>query len=61
MRPAKTQQEIFGRLRSETATEHRYAIRGYVSTVAEHGADVMAAIRDALLGCAWMAPDPVSA
>ena len=32
LRPAKTQQKISGRLRSETATRHRYAVRGYMST-----------------------------
>jgi hypothetical protein len=31
VRPAKTQQKISGRLRSEDATRHRYAIRGYIS------------------------------
>ena len=59
VRPAKTQQKISGRLRSEQSTEHRYAIRGYISTAANHGADVMTAIRDALLGRAWMPPDPL--
>ncbi|MDA0638965.1 IS66 family transposase, partial [Nonomuraea sp. MCN248] len=61
IRPAKTQQKISGRLRSETTTEHRYAIRGYLSTAAKHGADVMTAIRNALLGRAWMPPDPTPA
>ncbi|TMR88382.1 IS66 family transposase [Nonomuraea basaltis] len=61
IRPAKTQQKISGRLRSEQTTEHRYAIRGYISTAAKHGADVMTAIRDALLGRAWMPPDPLPA
>jgi transposase len=58
VRPAKTQQKISGRLRSERATENRYAIRGYLSTVVKHGADVITAIRDALLGRAWMPPAP---
>jgi len=61
VRPAKTQQKISGRLRSQTTTEHRYAIRGYVSTATKHGVDVMPAIRDALLGRAWMPPDPAPA
>jgi len=61
VRPAKTQQKISGRLRSQTTTEHRYAIRGYLSTAAKHGADVMTAIRNALLGRAWMPPDPTPA
>lgn len=54
LRPAKTQQKISGRLRSEKATRHRYAIRGYASTAAKHGVPVLAAIRDALAGNAWM-------
>ncbi|WP_405084024.1 IS66 family transposase [Microbispora sp. NBC_01389] len=61
VRPAKTQQKISGRLRSERTTAHRYAIRGYLSTAAKHGADVMTAIRDALVGRAWMPPDPTPA
>jgi transposase len=61
VRPAKIQQKISGRLRSEQVTEHRYAIRGYVSTAAKHGVDVMTVIRDALLGRAWMPPDPIPA
>lgn len=56
LRPAKTQQKISGRLTSETVTEHRYAIRGYISTVAKHGADIMTAIRDALAGQPWTPP-----
>ena len=58
LRPAKTQQKISGRLRSETATRNRYAIRGYISTAAKHGTDVMTAIRDALTGNPWMPPIP---
>ncbi|ABP54400.1 IS66 family transposase [Salinispora tropica] len=56
LRPAKTQQKISGQLTSEKITEHRYAIRGYVSTVTKHGADVMTAIRDAILGRPWTPP-----
>ncbi len=56
LRPAKTQQKISGRLRSETATRNRYAIRGYLDTARKHGADVMTAIRDALTGIPWMPP-----
>jgi transposase len=61
VRPAKTQQKISGRLRSEATTEHRYAIRGYISTAAKHGTDVLTTIREALLGRAWMPPDPTPA
>ncbi|MEV4362664.1 hypothetical protein [Nonomuraea sp. NPDC049625] len=45
----------------EPATAHRYAVRGYLSTAAKHGTDVMAAIRDALLGRAWLPPAPIPA
>ena len=58
LRPAKTQQKISGRLRSETAARNRYAIRGYASTAAKHGASTLAAIRDALAGSPWMPPLP---
>jgi hypothetical protein len=56
VRPAKTQQNVSGRLTSVTVTADRYAIRGYISTVVKHGADVMTAIRDALCGRPWMPP-----
>jgi transposase len=56
LRPAKTQQKISGRLTSDTVTTNRYAIRGYISTVTKHGADVMTAIRDAILDRAWTPP-----
>lgn len=60
LRPAKTQQKISGRLRSEQATRDRYAIRGYISTVAKHGAHALTAIHDAFPGRLWMPliPDP---
>jgi transposase len=61
VRPAKTQQKISGRLRSEQATRHRYAIRGYVSTAAKHGISVLAALRDAIAGNTWMPPIPAQA
>ena len=50
-----------GRLRSENATRHRYAIRGYISTAAKHGTGVFTALRNALTGNPWMPPIPVSA
>ena len=58
LRPAKTQQKISGRLRSETATRNRYAIRGYIGTARKHRADIITAIRDALAGNPWMPPIP---
>jgi transposase len=57
-RPAKTQQKISGRLRSEETTRHRYAIRGYISTASKHGTDILTALRDAILGHPWMPPVP---
>ncbi|GAA1002225.1 hypothetical protein GCM10009555_107810 [Acrocarpospora macrocephala] len=61
LRPAKTQQKISGRLRSERHARHRYAIRGYLSTAMKHGLDVMTVLRDALLGRLWMPPGPATA
>ena len=58
LRPAKTQQKISGRLRSEQVTRDRYAIRGYISTAAKHGTHVLTAIHDALAGNPWMPPTP---
>ena len=60
VRPAKTQQKISGRLRSEQATRHRYAIRGYISAAAKHGISVFTALRDALTGNPWIPPIPTS-
>jgi transposase len=61
LRPAKTQQKISGRLRSETATRYRYAIRGYGSTAAKHGIAIFTAIREALAGNPWIPPIPAVA
>jgi transposase len=61
LRPAKTQQKISGRLRSETTTRHRYAIRGYASTARKHGIGMFTAIKDALAGNPWIPPIPASA
>jgi transposase len=58
LRPAKTQQKISGRLRSAQVTRDRYAIRGYISTAAKHGAHVLTALHDALAGNPWMPPIP---
>ena len=60
LRPAKTQQKISGRLRSEKTTRDRYAIRGYISTARKHGTDVLTAIRAALAGTPWMPPAPAA-
>ncbi len=58
LRPAKTQQKISGRLRSEKAARDRYAVRGYASTAVKHRRDALTAIRDALAGNPWMPPAP---
>ena len=58
LRSAKTQQKISGRLRSDAATRHRYAIRGYISTAAKHDIDAITAIRDALARNPWIPPSP---
>jgi hypothetical protein len=58
VRPAKTRQKISGRLRNEETTRHLYTIRGYISTVGKHGADVLAALRDTILGHPRMPPIP---
>lgn len=56
LRPAKTQQKISGRLRSETTTNYRYRIASYTSTAAKHGINALNALRDALLGRPWFPP-----
>ena len=58
LRPAKTQQKISGRLRSEKTTRDRYAIRGYVSTATKHGVAIFTAIYAALAGNPWIPPVP---
>jgi transposase len=63
LRPAKTQEKISGRLRSEATTGHRYAIRGYLSTATKHHTSALGALgalRDALTGNPWMPPIPDS-
>jgi hypothetical protein len=60
VRPAKTQQKISGRLRSEKTTRHRYAIRGYASTAGKHGHQIFTAIYDALAGNPWIPPIPAT-
>jgi hypothetical protein len=58
LRPSKVQQNISGRLTSEQRTRDRYTIRGYLSTAAKHGRNMMDALRGALLGQPWTPPDP---
>jgi transposase len=54
LRPSKVQQNISGRLTSENRTRDRYKIRGYASTAAKHGLNMVTVLRDALLGRPWM-------
>jgi Transposase IS66 family len=49
LRPAKTQEKISGRLRSEDTTRHRYAIRGYISNRRQAPGLRPHAMRDAFL------------
>ena len=58
LRPSKVQQNISGRLTSEKRTEDRYRIRGYLSTAAKHGHNMMDALRETILGRPWIPPDP---
>jgi transposase len=60
LRPAKTQEKISGRLRSEQSARHRYAIRGYLSTASKHHAGTLTALRDAITGNPWMPPIPAA-
>jgi transposase len=61
VRPAKIQQKISGRLTSEQRTTDRFRIRGYLTTAAKHGHNVIDALREAILGRPWMPPDPAPA
>jgi transposase len=56
LRPAKVQQNISGRLTSETRTQDRYTVRGVLSTAAKHGLNMITVLGDALKGRPWM-PD----
>jgi hypothetical protein len=59
LRPSKVQQNVSGRLTSEERTRDRYTIRGYISTAAKHGFNMITVLRDALLGRPWMPDLPV--
>jgi transposase len=61
LRPSKIQQNISGRLTSEQRTKDRYRIRGYLSTAAKHGRNMMDALHEAILGRPWTPPDPTPA
>jgi transposase len=50
IRPTKTQLKISGCHRSETTASAWLRIRGYISTVAKHGGNILNALRDAITG-----------
>ncbi|MEX5710022.1 transposase, partial [Parafrankia sp. FMc6] len=50
LRPSKIQQNISGRLTSETVTQDRYTILGYLRTAAKHGRAAMTTLRDVMTG-----------
>ena len=54
LRPSKIQQNVSGRLTSETRTQDRYTILGYLNTAAKHGHAKMTALRQTMLGRPWM-------
>jgi len=56
VRPAKTQLKISGCHRSETTAKAWLRIRGYISTVAKHGDNILDALRDAITGSPWKPP-----
>ncbi|MCA1682158.1 MAG: IS66 family transposase [Actinobacteria bacterium] len=58
LRPSKVQQNISGRLTSQERTQDRYTIRGYLSTAAKHGQNMMTALRQAIQGTPWTPPHP---
>lgn len=58
LRPGKIQQKISGRLTSQARTTDRYRIRGYLSTAAKHGHNMIDALCDAITGRPWMPPAP---
>jgi transposase len=53
IRPTKTQLKISGCHRSETTASAWLRIRGYISTVAKHGGNILDALRDAITGNPW--------
>jgi transposase len=56
VRPTKTQLKISGCHRSETTAKAWLRIRGYISTVAKHGQNILTALRDAITRNPWTPP-----
>lgn len=59
LRPSKIQQNVSGRLTSETRTQDRYTIMGYLNTAAKHGHHKMTTLRQAMTGQPWTPELPV--
>lgn len=56
VRPTKTQMKISGCHRSATTAKAWLRVRGYISTVAKHGDNVLDALRGAITGNPWKPP-----
>jgi len=56
VRPTKTQLKISGCHRSASTATAWLRIRGYISTVAKHGHNILDALRDAINGHPWKPP-----
>jgi transposase len=56
VRPTKTQMKISGCHRSETTAKAWLRVRGYISTVAKHGDNILDALREAITGKPWKPP-----
>jgi transposase len=56
VRPTKTQMKISGCHRSATTAKAWLRVRGYISTVAKHGDNILDAHRDAITGNPWTPP-----
>jgi transposase len=56
VRPTKTQLKISGCHRSATTAKAWLRVRGYISTVAKHGGNVLDALREAITGNPWKPP-----
>jgi transposase len=56
IRPTKTQMKISGCHRSDTTAKAWLRVRGYISTVAKHGDNVLDSLREAINGNPWKPP-----
>lgn len=60
LRPVKTQLKISGCHRATTGATHWLRVRGYISTVRKHRADVLTALQAAITGQPWTPPAPAT-